>query len=189
MVPTAVARGVTEPPERAVGQRGMNPPFAGHSREQPLLDKIFDAARNEGSAVLLCRGQFFAKPGHGTVEMMELQAIDTRDAVVAAPLVAAAVGAGDHQPMEDGEEDGSLDGKLEAAIRKQLLHDLAAPCVAPQTLEQQCRADALAGECRRAALIDEGQHHRTLGEARGGPRQAAKVTATFDVFPCVRGCG
>ncbi len=150
--------------------------------EQPLLDKILDAACNEGSAVLIRRGQFLAKPGHGPVQVMELQAIDTRDAVVAAPLVTGAVGAGDHQPMQHGEEDGSLDGKLETAIRKQFLHDLAAPCVAPQALEQQWRADALAGERRRAARIDEGQDHRALGEARGRSRQAVKVTATFNVF-------
>jgi hypothetical protein len=31
-------------------------------------------------------------------------------------------------------------------------------------------------------LVDEGQDHRTLGEARGGSRQAVKVAATFDVF-------
>ena len=150
--------------------------------EQPLLDKILDAARNQGSAVLLGRGQFLAKPGHGAVEVMELQAIDTGDAVVAAPLIAGAVGAGDHQPVQDGKEDGSLDGKLEAATSKQFLHDLAAPCVAPQTFEQQWRADAPAGERRRAALIGEGQDHRTLGEACGGSRQAVKITATFDVF-------
>ncbi|MGA8194437.1 MAG: hypothetical protein WB902_13800 [Acetobacteraceae bacterium] len=113
---------------------------------------------------------------------MELQAIDTGDAVVAAPLIAGAVGAGDHHPVQDGEEDGSLDGKLEAATSKQFRHDLAAPGVAPQTLEQQWRTEALAGECRRAALIDEGQDHRTLGEACGGSRKAVKVTATFDVF-------
>jgi hypothetical protein len=61
--------------------------------------KILDAARNKGSAVLIGRGQSLAKPGHGAVEVMELQAIDTRDAVVAAPLIAGAVGAGDHQPV------------------------------------------------------------------------------------------
>jgi hypothetical protein len=150
--------------------------------EQPLLDKILDAARDKGSAVLIGRGQFLAEPGHGAVEVMELQAIDTGDAVVATPLIAGAVRAGDHQPVQDGEEDGSLDGKLEAATSKQFHHPLAAPCVAPQTFEQQWRPDAPAGERWRAALIDEGQDHRTLGEACGGSRQAVKVTATFNVF-------
>ena len=74
---------------------------------------------------------------------MELQTIAALDAVVDAPLVAGAIGIGEHQPMQDGEEDGAPDGKLETAIGKQLLQHLATSCVAPQALEQQWRADAL----------------------------------------------
>ncbi|HEY1431943.1 MAG TPA: hypothetical protein VGF39_10005, partial [Stellaceae bacterium] len=76
---------------------------------------------------------------------MELQAFDALDAVVDAPLFTGAVGAGDHQPVQDGEEHRALDGKLEATIHKQFLQHIAASCVAPQALEQQWRADALAG--------------------------------------------
>jgi hypothetical protein len=66
---------------------------------------------------------------------MELQAIDALNAVVDAPLVAGAIRAGEHQPVQDGEEDGALDGKLETAIGKQLLQHLATFRVAPQALE------------------------------------------------------
>jgi hypothetical protein len=83
--------------------------------------------------------------------------------IVVAPVLAGAVGAGDHEPMQDGEEDGTLNGKLEAAISKQFLQHLATAGVAPKALEQQRQADALAGEgcntaslARSVALVDEG---------------------------------
>ena len=101
------------------------------AREQPLLDEILDAARNQRPVGLLRRRQFLAEPSHGAVEVMELQPRDAVDAVVVAPLLAGAVGAGHHQPMQDGQEDGALDGKLEAAIGEQLLEDRLAPGVAP----------------------------------------------------------
>jgi hypothetical protein len=61
--------------------------------------------------------------------MMQLQAVDTVDAIVVAPLLAGAIGAGDHQPVQDGEEDRALDGKLEAAISQKFMQHLAAAAV------------------------------------------------------------
>ena len=78
--------------------------------------------------------------------MMQLQAVDTVDAIVVAPLLAGPIGAGNHQPVQDGEEDRALDGKFEAAISQKLVQHLAAAAVAPETLEQQRRADAVAAE-------------------------------------------
>jgi hypothetical protein len=78
--------------------------------------------------------------------MVQLQVGNTVDAVVVAPLLAGTVGAGDRQPVQNGEEDRVLDRKREATFSQQLLQHRAAVGVAPQPLEQQRCADALAAE-------------------------------------------
>ncbi len=85
---------------------------------------------------------------------MQLQFTDAVDAVVVAPLLAGAIGAGDHEPVQNGEEDGAFDGKREVAIGEQLIENRAALGVAPQALEQQRRADAHAAEAGDAGLVD-----------------------------------
>src|ERR1700760_467962 len=114
--------------------------------------------------------------------MMQLQVVGTVDAIIVAPLLAGAIGARDHQPVQDGEEDRTLDGKLEAAISQKLVQHLAAAAVAPETFEQQRRADAFAVERRHAAFVHQRQDHRALSEASGGSHQAVEVAAAFDVF-------
>jgi hypothetical protein len=111
-----------------------------------------------------------------------LQAVGRFDAVIVAPLLAGTVRAGDHQAVQHGEEDGALGGKFEAAISQQFVQHLAAAGVAPEPLEQQRRADALATERRHTGFVDQRQDHRALGEASGGAGQAVEVAATFDVF-------
>ena len=72
---------------------------------------ILHATRDERAVGLIGRRQLLAEPGHGAVEMMELQAVDTVDAIVVAPLLAGAIGAGDHQSVKDGEEDSEVTTK------------------------------------------------------------------------------
>src|SRR4051812_45906185 len=119
---------------------------------------------------------------HGAIEMMQLQGFDALDAVILAPLLAGAVGAGDHQPVQDSEEDGALDGKPEAAAAEQLMQHRAASGVAPQAFEQQRRADAPAGELGSSALIEGGEQQGTLRQASGGARQPIEIAAAVDLF-------
>ena len=80
---------------------------------------------------LLRRRQFLTEPGHGAVEVMQLQPRDAVDAVVLTPLLAGTVRAGHHQPVQHGQEDGTLDGKREAASGEQFVQDRLALGVAP----------------------------------------------------------
>ena len=138
------------------------------AREQRLLDPVLDAARGEGRRVRLAAlggVQLLPEPGHGAVEVVQRQAVHTRDGVVLDPLVAGPVGAGDEEPVQDGGEDGALDRELEAAAGEQLLEHRPAAGLLPQPLEQQRAADALAGELIRVAGGEFGKDHRPLGVA------------------------
>src|SRR4051812_18841645 len=112
-----------------------------------LLDEILDRARAKGRGPALLIGrEFFAQPGHGTVEVMEGQPVHARDVIVGHPLLAAPVRAGDHDPVQHGGEDGPLDRELEAAPGEEILDHGAAAGLLPQAPEQQGCADALAGK-------------------------------------------
>ena len=94
--------------------------------EQLLLDPVLDAAGCERRLVLLLvLGQLLAEPGHGPVEVVELQVVAAVDLVVRPPLVGGPVAAGGEEAMQDGEEDGPLDVELEAASLQELLDDVA----------------------------------------------------------------
>lgn len=84
--------------------------------------------------------------------------------------------------MQHGEEDGALDREFEAASGEQFMQNRAAAGVTPQALEQQRRTDALAGGTWRLGLVEQGEDHRALCEARGGSRQAVEVSVAFDLL-------
>ena len=74
--------------------------------EQALLDPVLDAAGSERRLVLLLvLGQLLAEPGHGPVEVVELEVVAALDLVVRPPLVGGPVAAGGEEPVQDGEED------------------------------------------------------------------------------------
>ena len=63
--------------------------------EQLLLDPVLDAAGSERRLVrLLVVGQLLAEPGHGPVEVVQLQQFTPVDLVVGLPLVGGSVAAG-----------------------------------------------------------------------------------------------
>src|SRR4029079_12077215 len=101
--------------------------------EHALLDPVLDATGCERRLVLLLAlGQFLAEPGHGPVEVMELERIAPVDLVVRPPLVGGPVAAGVEEAMQDGEEDGPLDVELESATSQELLDDVAAAGLPPE---------------------------------------------------------
>src|SRR4051795_5573459 len=103
---------------------------------------------------------------------MEPQPVQAGDVIVAQPLLAGPVRAGDHDPVQHGGEDSALDRKLEAAPGEEILDHRAAAGLLPQAPEQQGRADALAGEPRGVAGLDLRENHGPLGVTGDGTGQA-----------------
>src|SRR5215207_312890 len=90
--------------------------------EDPLLDPVLEAAGCERRlARLLVVGQLLTEPGHGPVEVMELQGVTPLDLVVLLPLVGGPVAARGEEAMQDGQEDRPLDIEFEAASVQELL--------------------------------------------------------------------
>ena len=86
--------------------------------EQLLLDQVLDAARRQRPIRLLL--QFLAEPGHGAVEVMQIEPLGAGDVVVLHPRRAVAIRSRDEQPVQRGDEDGALDRKLERAVLQQI---------------------------------------------------------------------
>jgi hypothetical protein len=84
--------------------------------------------------------------------------------------------------VQYGKEDGTFKRDIEVAFGQQLGQHRTTLGIAPEALEDQRRADAMAGEVGQSALLEQGEHHRTLRQAGGGEHQAVEVTAAFDVF-------
>ena len=141
--------------------------------EQSLLDLVLDRARGEGrGAGLLVSGEFLAEPGHGAVEVVQGKAVNAGDVVVGQPLLAGAVRAGDHDPVQHGGEDRPLDRELEATPGQQVLDDGLAAGLLPQPSEQPRRADAPAGELAGIAPLELRQHDGAFGIAGNRAGQA-----------------
>ena len=79
-------------------------------REQALLQEVLQTTRRERRRpVLLGFGQLLAEPGHGSIEMMQIEAVDALDPTIQAPAVGGAIGAAAEQPMQYGEERRALE--------------------------------------------------------------------------------
>src|SRR4051812_9661197 len=130
--------------------------------EQGLLDLVLDGAGRErgGVPLRLLAGQLLAEPSHRPVEVVQVEFVSTGDGVVGQPLLAGAVGARDHDPVQDGGEDRPLDRKGEGAAGEQLLDHRPAAGLLPQPAEDQGCADPA---CLQPRLV--------LGVAEGGEQQ------------------
>ncbi len=111
-------------------------------REQRLLDEVLVGAGSERRGpVLLVFRKNLSQPGHGPVEVVQVQIGDAFDGVVVLPLLGGAVAAGREEPMQHGEEDGPLDGELKAPAFEQGGQDLVDRAGLPEPLEDQGRPD------------------------------------------------
>ena len=119
--------------------------------------------------------QLLPEPGHGAVEVVQRQAVHTRDDVVVDPFVAGPVGAGDEEPVQDGGEDGALDLELETAPGEQVLDHRPAAGLLPQPLEQQGAASATGGQAQPLGIpLKGGEQHGLAAEAGAGGEQAGQ---------------
>ena len=156
--------------------------------EHALLDPVLDAAGCERRLVLLLiRGQFLAEPGHGPVEVVELEVVAALDLVVGPPLVGGPVAAGVEEAMEDGEEDGPLDVELEAASLQELLDDLAAAGLLPEPLEDQGGSDASGGDGGELALGVSREEQDGLSEASTRDQQGVELSGLLELIESPEG--
>ena len=100
--------------------------------EQPLLDQVLDAARRQRPIRLLL--QFLAEPGHGAVEVMQIEPLGAGDVVILHPRRTVAIRSRNEQPMQGGDEDGALDRELERALLQQVDQHGVDPRAAPRSL-------------------------------------------------------
>src|SRR5215813_5418103 len=112
--------------------------------------------------------------------MMELEFIDAVYPIIIAPMLARAVGARDHQPMQYGQKYRALDRKFESALGKQTLEHGAAAALLPQPLKQQRRADTPAGDVRCSAVLDGRENHRALSQPSRRASEAIQIAGGLD---------
>jgi hypothetical protein len=125
--------------------------------------------------VAVAAGWILPEPSHGAVEVVQRQAVHTRDGVVLDPPLAGPVGTGDEEPVQYGGEYRTLDLKLEAAVGEQLLDHRPAAGLLPQSLEQQGAADATGGQAQPLGIpLEGGEQHDLVAEAGAGGEQAGQ---------------
>src|SRR3954447_22611916 len=150
--------------------------------EHALLDPVLDAAGCERRlALLLVLWQFLSEPGHGPVEVVELEVVATLDLVVLPPLVGGPVTARGEEAMQDGEEDGPLDVELEAASGQELLDDVAAAGLLPEPLEDQGRSDASGGDGGELPFGVGREEEDGLGEAGARDQQGVELSGLLEL--------
>src|SRR4029077_6981841 len=116
--------------------------------EQALLHEVLEAARGEGRApVLLGVRQLLAEPGHGAIEMMQLEVRHAGDAVVLAPALGRPVGAAAHEAMQHRQEHRAL------SANPCLRAPASSPITARQPVSSHSRSNTSAGPmCRTVAV-------------------------------------
>ena len=150
------------------------------SREQPLLHQVLDRPRRPGASLLV--GQLLTQPGDRPVQVVQVDAVEPGNPVALRPLVAGPVGAGDAQPVQHAGEDRPLHRELEPALCQQPLDHRPAAGLAPQTLEDQRRADAPAVDQKPIAITQGGQHQGGFGQAGAGLQQLIELASVQPIL-------
>src|SRR6267142_3335150 len=148
---------------------------------QGLFHEVLGAARRErrGGALVV---EFLAEPGHGAIQVMQVQRLGARDRVVGFPLIGGAVAAAGEQAVQDGEEDRPFDRELEAAIGAELLDHGLATGVAQEPLEGEHRAQAVDADDRALTLAVGGQEQDLLREAGPGGEQGIELARLLEAI-------
>src|SRR5512134_1515838 len=107
--------------------------------------------------------------------MVQVDAVEPGNPVALQPLVAGPVGPGDAEPVQHAGEDRPFDRELELALCHQPLDHRLAASLAPQTLEDQRRADAPAVDRQPVAIAHGGQHQRGFTQAGAGLQELVEL--------------
>src|SRR5215472_12559080 len=157
--------------------------------EQLLLDQVLGAARRETRRIILLpRGQCFTEPGHGTVEVVQVEVFAAADAIILAPAIRRQIRTAAHQAMQHGEKHRAFQYEAMTALARQTCdHGLAAGLL-PQPLEQQGGADAAYRDRRSIATACGIEHHRLTDETGTRAQQSIELPAGLEfVQPSQRG--
>ncbi len=158
-------------------------------REQALLDEVLHAARREGGAAgLLLSREVFAEPGHGAVEMVEIEVLGAFDAEILAPAVGGAIGTATDEPVQDGQEHRPLQVEGVLAQASEFGDHGPAAGLLPQAFEDERRSDAPGGD-RRGRIVAGGlQDHGLGGEAGTRAQQAFELARGDELIEPAEGC-
>ncbi len=131
--------------------------------KQFFLDQVLvGAGREWRGSVLLILGKNLSQPGHGPIEVVQLQIGDPFDLVVVLPLLGGTITAGRKKTMQHGEEDGSFNGELKAPVCEQGGQNLADRAGLPEPLKEQGRPDPGAAGGDAVALSVGAEHGELL---------------------------
>src|ERR1019366_1000979 len=146
--------------------------------EQLLFDEVLVGAGSERrGAILLVFGEGLAQPGHGPVEVVQVQLAGSFDGVIVFPLFGGSVAAGGEESMQHGEGDWAFDGELKAPPLEQSSKDGINRAGLPEAREEQGRSDprAVSGDAVAARMgAEDGEF---LGEAPEGLDQGVELAA------------
>src|SRR5258708_16800631 len=93
---------------------------ANRSRRRANSASSTRSLRQRGAGLRLI-GERLAEPGHGAVEMMQLELLGAVDAVVGPPLFGSAVRTRHEQPVEHRQAHGALGGERQLPPRSELI--------------------------------------------------------------------
>src|SRR5262249_240559 len=145
--------------------------------EHVFLDAVLGAARcKQRLTDLLIVEQFLAEPGHGPVQVVELQGVSAHDRVVGLPLVSSAITAEMDRAVQRSEEDGPLDVEAEAASFQKLVDDLLAAGQLPEPLEDKHWPDMVTGDGDQLSLGVRHQQEDVAAQACARDQEAVKLS-------------
>src|SRR6185437_3109001 len=139
-------------------------------------------------ALLLIPRQRLTEPGHGPVQVVQLQGLTPGDLVVGPPLVGGPVAAGGEEAVQHGQEDRPLDVALEAAAVEQSLDDPPAAGLSPEPLEDEGRPDASGSDGGQSPLGMGREQEDGVGQAGARGEQGIELAGLLELVEPSEGC-
>ena len=132
--------------------------------------------------------QFLAEPGHGAIEVVEVETLDAFDAIILPPRVGGAIRTAAEQAVQHGQERRALQREVVLARARKALDRRPAAGLFPQPLERQRRPDPSRRDPRRTCRDRALEHDRLVSEARPGAEQPVQPPALSQILdPSERG--
>ena len=131
--------------------------------------------------------QRLAQPGHGAVEMVQVEGGAAVDGLVGKPAGGLAVGAGGEQAMQDGEEHGAFDVELEAAGGEGAAEGLVATGEFPERFEHESGPEDAGAGAGGEGGVAGSEDGGVFGEAGGGEEQAVEGAGGLELVEAAEG--
>jgi hypothetical protein len=149
--------------------------------EDSFFDAVLGAQRHQSRrAALLLRRQRFAEPGHGAIEVVEVEVGGAVQQIVVFPLVGGAVTTWLEQAVQHREEDRAFNGEREVAWGQELFEHRGTAGLLPEAFKDEHGAQAEGAHRREVALLMSGENEEFLGEACAGPEESVDGAALLE---------